>query len=150
MAETDKKKLYHKIRGSRVLLDKTAEAVAYLLSGKIDEATVLRQVGIGDEEYNRITKDDDFKARLAYLSNKSNRQKKRPKSPDECLDYVKKTLWRISKSAGEDKTKIDACKALASVAIDERKNRPSEAAAPQGNSALNELNKLNESKGAEQ
>jgi hypothetical protein len=139
--ETDKKKLYHKIRGSRVLADKTAEAVAYLLCSGIEEAAMLRHVGITDEQYNQIIANDDYKARLAYLSNKSNREKKRPKTPDECLDYVKKTLWKISKSAADDKAKIDACKALAGVAIDERKNRP---AGPgvQADGALDELSKL--------
>lgn len=142
--ETDKKKLYHKIRGSRVLADKAAEAVAFLLSSKIDEAAMLRHVGITDEQYGQIIADDEYKARLAYLSTKSNREKKRPKTPDECLDYVKKSLWTISKSADDDdkKTKIAALKALADVAIDERKNRPTGAGVQGEGSALDELTKL--------
>jgi hypothetical protein len=60
--------------------------------------------------------------RIGWLRKKNAREDQEPKTADECLAFVKSKLVELSKTATEDKSRIDALKALASVAIDERKN----------------------------
>jgi hypothetical protein len=144
---TDKKKLYHRLKGSRVLPDETAEAIAYLLAEGADASQVLTEVEIGIEQYKAILADPAFQARLTYLKNKGAAQGRLPKTPSDTIQWVRERLITLSRTAEADKVKIDALKALADISMKEIANGPAEGAGSD-NSLLEQLAKSAE-KGAE-
>ena len=85
----DRKKLYHLRRGSRVLDDKRAEAVAYLLADHVSHDEIVRlmtkdKTEITAAEIKAYEADEWFSLRVQYLLKAENRRKKNhpPQQPD--------------------------------------------------------------------
>jgi len=118
--------MVRQLRGSACLPNTIAENIAWLLSDGRTPEEIKAHLTIADDDYTAATTTELFKRRLDYLTKQANRKVKlkMPTTPDECLAFAKRSLVKLSKSAETDKTKVDALKALAAVAIDERKNAP--------------------------
>jgi hypothetical protein len=130
------------MRGSGCLDDTRAEQIAWLLGDGRTPEEVQAHFKLSSGDYQAITATDLFQRRLTYLTNKNKRKVKLPTTPDECLAFAKRSLVRLSKSADSDKTKVDALKALASVAIDERKNGQQQVAPQVMSEAMEKLTQL--------
>ena len=124
---SDKHKLYHTARGSRVLADATQEKLAYLLSDPRTERDYERLLGVTDEQVAKFKEDFVFARRLAYLTKKNNRPKvKKPQSPEQYRDWALRKLYTIASKAKHDKDKVSACKVLGIIAGELAKTRPQE------------------------
>ena len=139
----DKYGMKRRTGGRLCLPDPVDDLIAGLLADGETAEQIVRltaEHGVTAERVEGLEEQPLVERRIAYL-----RQQKRatedtsvPSTPDQCLAFVKKKLVALASSADDDKNKITALKALADVAIDERKN-PS---APNTNNPAVDLNKL--------
>jgi hypothetical protein len=129
-----------RLSGRLALPDKDSENALHFLAEGIEKSNIpeMMEGKITVEQIDALLATSVGQRRLTFLNQQEDKE---PESPDECLKFVKSNLKEISKSAVDDKNKIAALKALADVAIDERKNRPAGGVQAEGN-ALDELKKL--------
>jgi hypothetical protein len=123
----DKYKLTRKVHGKQNLDDPVHEAVVHLAAYSTPDADICHILKITQSDVDAILADPLAQKRLAYKQKLIAKKKVMPKTPEECLSFAKVSLVRLSKSAETGKVQVDALKALASIAIDERKNAPSTA-----------------------
>jgi hypothetical protein len=132
-----------RLSGRLALPDQHAEnALHFLAEGvALGDIPKVMEGQITVEQIDALLSTSVGQRRLTFLKQQEDRERQ-PESPDECLKFVKNHLIGIAKDAADEKTRITALKALADVAIDERKNRPAGTGVQAEGSALDELTKL--------
>lgn len=110
--DNGKRKFLHRALGTGKLDDPIAEKLAYLLATDTSRDEAQAMVGVDDAQWHSITRNGIFIRRLDYL--KRHYEKKRqpaeaPKSLDEYQDFAMKQLWRLARTAKNDKDRVSAC-----------------------------------------
>lgn len=121
----DRRTIYHRLRGARVLEDKRAERVAWLLSDPLTENDVFTCFPeLTPANLDALKLDEFFARRLHFIKNRSYRRP--PKTYDHYEEFALKKLHKLAESAGAEKDQISAAAALGRLAKDLKKNAKGE------------------------
>jgi hypothetical protein len=114
--DNEKRKFLHRALGSGKLDDPEAEKLAYLLATDTSGDEAMKILGIDTTRLNALQTTGLFIRRLDYLKRHyeaKRRPPEPPKSLDEYQDFAMKQLWRLARTARNDKDRVSACKVMA-------------------------------------
>jgi hypothetical protein len=137
-----KYKAKYRTDGRLCLPDLHDDLICSLLADGESDEEIIKLADTDQAEIDRLRSDLFAQRRVRWLKDRNNKEDREPKTPDECLAFVKSRLVSLAKNADGDKPKIDALTALAKVAIEEKKHGSDDGDQSVPNPALEKLKLL--------